>query len=112
MPKGWIIYRNSLFTCSGSRRRLNVIGSRQQILGEIEMRKVILFGIIAFAAGYAYEEYTGKSVIYSFKSIAFGGGGGGFAGGYGMAVDSGRSMGQSAAGLGSAVGARMGSLGN
>ena len=72
---------------------------------------MILVGVLCFAGAFAYENYTGRSVVSAVKSFSFGGAGGGFAGGYGMAVDSGRSIGSSVGGLGAGVGAAMGSIG-
>ncbi len=73
----------------------------------------IIFGAVAImAASYAYQEYTGKSVVQSIQSLSFGGAGGGFAGGYGVGVDSGRSIGSSVSGMTSGVSGQFGSIGN
>ena len=76
------------------------------------MRRMLVAAIVVLAASYAYQEYTGKSVIQGIQSLSFGGAGGGFAGGYGIGVDSGRSIGQSVRGLADGVAGRLGTAGN
>ncbi len=76
------------------------------------MQKLFVFAVAVMAGGYAYQEYTGKSVTHALQSFSFGGAGGGFAGGYGMAVDSGGSIGQSIKGVAGSVGGALGSVGN
>ncbi len=75
------------------------------------MGRMFIFAIALFAAGFAYNQYTGKDPIRSLQSFVGAGGGGGFAGGYGMAVDSGRSIGGSARGLADGVSGSLGAIG-
>ncbi len=76
------------------------------------MGRMIVAAVAVMAASYAYQEYTGKSVVQGIQTLSFGGAGGGFAGGYGVSVDSGRSIGGSASGMASGVAARFGAIGN
>lgn len=76
------------------------------------MGRIFIFAVALAAAGFAYNQYTGKNPVRSLQSFATGSGGGGFAGGYGVAVDSGRSIGSSAKGLASGVSGAFGSIGN
>lgn len=76
------------------------------------MGRMIFVAVAILAASYAYQEYTGKSVVQGIQSLSFGGAGGGFAGGYGVGVDSGRSIGQSVGGMANGVAGQFGSLGN
>ncbi|MBT8458507.1 MAG: hypothetical protein HKP37_02380 [Boseongicola sp.] len=76
------------------------------------MGRIFVFAVALGAAGFAFNQYTGKNPVYALQSFVSGGGGGGFAGGYGMAVDSSRSIGGSAAGLASGVSDAFGSIGN
>ncbi|MGI9390045.1 MAG: hypothetical protein ACR2O1_08315 [Boseongicola sp.] len=76
------------------------------------MGRIFIVVVAVLAFSFAYQEYTGKSVVQSFQTLSFGGAGGGFAGGYGLGVDSGRSIGQSVGGLASGVANRIGITGN
>ena len=76
------------------------------------MGRIFVFAVALAAAGFAYNQYTGRNPVHSLQSLVSGGGGGGFAGGYGLAVDSGRSIGSSAKGLASGVSGAFGSVGN
>ena len=76
------------------------------------MGRIIIAAVAIMAASYAYQEYTGKSVVRGIQNLSFGGAGGGFAGGYGVSVDSSRSIGQSVGGVASGVAGQFGSLGN
>lgn len=76
------------------------------------MGRVFILAVAFGAAGFAFNQYTGKNPVHEFQSFVSGGGGGGFAGGYGVAVDSGRSIGGSATGLANGVSGAFGSLGN
>ncbi len=76
------------------------------------MGRMIIAAVAVLAASYAYQEYTGKSVVQGIQSLSFGGAGGGFAGGYGIGVDSSRSVGQSVGGLANGVAGQFGSFGN
>lgn len=76
------------------------------------MGRILIFAVALGAAGFAFHQYTGKNPIHSLQSFVAGGAGGGFAGGYGVAVDSGRSVGSSAAGLASGISGAFKSVGN
>lgn len=76
------------------------------------MGRIFIFAVALGAAGFAFNQYTGKNPVYALQSFVSGGGGGGFAGGYGMAVDSSRSVGSSAAGLAGSVSGAFGAVGN
>lgn len=76
------------------------------------MGRIFLIAVALGAAGFAYNEYTGKNPVHALQSFVSGGGGGGSAGGYGVAVDGGRSVGNSAAGLASGVAGAFKSVGN
>ena len=75
------------------------------------MGRMFIFAVALGAAGFAFNQYTGKNPVHALQSFATGSGGGAFAGGYGMAVDSGRSIGGSAAGLANGVAGAFGSVG-
>jgi len=76
------------------------------------MGRMIVAVVAVMAASYAYQEYTGKSVVQGIQTLSFGGAGGGFAGGYGVSVDSGRSIGGSASGMAGGFAGQLGSIGN
>ena len=76
------------------------------------MGRMIVAAVAVMAASFAYQEYTGQSVVHGIRTLSFGGAGGGFAGGYGVGVDSGRSIGQSVGGLASGVSGQFGAIGN
>ncbi|MGI9394161.1 MAG: hypothetical protein ACR2OY_05900 [Boseongicola sp.] len=76
------------------------------------MGRMFIVAVAVMAVSYAYQEYTGKSVVQSIQTLSFGGAGGGFAGGYGIGVDSGRSVGQSFGSLASGVAGQIGIAGN
>ena len=73
---------------------------------------MLIVAIAVLGLSYAYQEYTGKSVVQGFQTLSFGGAGGGFAGGYGIGVDSSRSIGQSISGVANGVAGQFGAVGN
>ena len=75
------------------------------------MGRVFIFVVALIAAGFAYNQYTGKNPVRSFQAFTGAGGGGGFAGGYGVAIDSGRSIGGSVKGMAAGVSGAFGSVG-
>ncbi len=76
------------------------------------MGRMFIFVVAVAAGGFAFNQYTGKNPIRSFQSFSGLGGGGGFAGGYGVAVDSGRTIGGSVKGMANGVSSSFGQMGN
>lgn len=80
----------------------------------MRMGRIFVLAIALGAAGFAYNQYTGRNPLNAIPGISISGGGslgggGGFAGGYGVAVGAGGSIGGSVKGLAGGV---ANSLGN
>ena len=75
------------------------------------MGRIFILAVALASAGFAFNQYTGRNPVQSLQGFVSGGGGGGFAGGYGLAVDSSRSIGASAKGLASGATAAFGAVG-
>lgn len=73
------------------------------------MKRVLLLGLFLVAGAFAFESYSGRDLgVRRGFEMTKGAISGGFAGGYGMATDAGRSISGGASGLAGGVSANMG----